>query len=148
MEGLLQMQGMAVAHCRDKDTGGDSSGSPHWPLEGCHFLTNTWHHSTACSLQSWDASGQSIGLKHSPSHKQTSCLKSYWAHSPLDMPLDMALPPRRTKLQLHPPVGRNQSFQPRSLHKLLSLTHQVADSRSKKNYNLAACTMEITITES
>lgn len=28
MEGLLQMQGMAVAHCRDKDTGGDSSGEP------------------------------------------------------------------------------------------------------------------------
>ena len=26
MEGLLQMQGMAVAHCRDKDTGGNSSG--------------------------------------------------------------------------------------------------------------------------
>lgn len=26
MEDLLQMHGMALAHCRDKDTGGNSSG--------------------------------------------------------------------------------------------------------------------------
>ena len=62
-----------MAHCRDKDTGGNSSGEYSFgvsPLGGCHFLNKTWPHPTACGLQCWDASGQTtnrMGIQPEPS---------------------------------------------------------------------------------
>ena len=59
---------------------------------------------------------QPKGWEHSRTHPQTGCLKTS-RDSPLDTPLDTALP-ARARVQLHPPVGRPWPLPPGSLHKL------------------------------
>ena len=133
LEGLLQRQGVAVAHRRDKDTGSRSSGK----------------HSLAGALPEWSPHtisptkqpvGSSAGLPQakqpkrrelSPTHQQGSGLKFYWA-----------LPTRAT-----PRSTYQQSLPSGSLHKPLSFIHQKADKRNKKNYNPAACRTKTIITE-
>ena len=66
---------------------------------------------------------QLTGREHSPTHQQTTGLKFYWA-----------LPCPSEKDPVFP-ISSSPHPQSRSLQKPLSLIHQRADRRSKKNYN-------------
>ena len=91
---------------------------------------------------------QPISYEHSPTHEKTGCLKSDWAHSHLTTyPLIWPCPSEEQA-----PSSTHQRatlvLPPESWHKPLdSLFHQGTDSRSKKNWNPAACKMEAAITE-
>ena len=130
-KGLLERQGgAAVAHRKDKDTGSRSSGkySLVWALpESTISLTKEPLGPSAGSPQAKQPTGREL----SPTHQQTSRLKFY-----------SALPTRATPSSTH-----HQSLPWGSLHKPLSLTHQRADSRRKKNGNPAACGTKTTFTE-
>ena len=59
----------------------------------------------------------------------------------------MTLPTRGTRPSYtHQWAGTSPSHQEACTSLLDSLIHEGADNRSKKNYNLAACRMETTIT--
>ena len=85
-----------------------------------HFLTKTWSHPTACKLKSLDASGQTSNRAGTQPHPSADkLLKAVLSpQPPLKAPLDMGL----STIETRP-----------------SLTHQGADTRSKRNYNSAAC---------
>ena len=85
VEGLLRKQGLAVAHCVGKDTGG---GGPReyslmWALLEVTTLASrpgpTQH--PAASSAGTPQPKQRTGWEHSPIHQQTGCLKSSWVHS-------------------------------------------------------------------
>ena len=128
LEGLLQRKGVAVSCCRDKTLAAEVLGSTPWcepswspPLDP----------PKSCSLQCWVASGQTTNKEgtqpHPSADKRIKVLLSS-AHQ------------RRTQLSSH-------SHQEACTSLLDSLIHQRADSRSKKNYNPAACGMKTTFTE-
>ena len=131
LEGLLQRQGAAVAHRGDGDTGSGSSGkySLAWALlESTISPTKEPVGSMAGSPQAKGPTEREL----SPTHQQTNGLKFYWA-----------LPTRATPSSTH-----HQSLPLGNLKSLLdNLIHQRADSRSKKNYNAAACGIKTTFTE-
>ena len=102
LEGLLQRQGMAVAHGRDRDTGSRSSGkySLVWALpESAISPTTEPVASTAWLPQTKQPTGREL----KPTHQQTSGLKFYWA-----------LPTRATPSSTH-----HQSLPSGSSHKPL-----------------------------
>ena len=146
--------GAALAHCDDKDTGGSSSGeySLVWALQEAAIFSprpGPTQQPVGSSAGTPQAK-QPTGWEHSPIHQETGCLKSSWAYScPLNRPLDTALPNRQTRPSCtHQWGGTSPSHQEACTRLLDSLIHQGADSRSKKNYNPAACGKETTITES
>ena len=123
LEGLLQRRGVALSHCEDKDTGSRSSGK--------YSLVTALPESAISPtkelgrLQCWVTSGQTTNRREpSLTHQQTTRLKFYWA-----------LP------------TTSPSHQEACTSLLDSLIYQRADSRSKKNYNPAACGMKTTFTE-
>ena len=104
--------GEAMAHWRDRDTGGMGLTIAHWHESSRRLpLPKTWPHPTACRLQCWDSSGQTtnrVGTQPHPS-----------ADSLLKVVLNKQLPDnkhtrrygpshQRDKPQLHPPVGGYQ----------------------------------------
>ena len=123
LEGLLQRQGVAVAHREDKDTGSRSSGkySLEWALPESAISPTK----ELGRLQCWVASGQTTNREGTEPHpsveKQIKVLLSSTHHQSL-------------------PSGNVQSL-------LDSLIHQRAHSRSKKNYNPEACGTKTTFTE-
>ena len=102
LEGLLQRQGVAVAHRGDKDIGSRSSGK--------YSFAGALPESTISPIKEPVASSaglpqakQPTGRELSPTHQQTSGLKFYWA-----------LPTRAT-----PSSTRHQSLPSGSLYKPL-----------------------------
>ena len=78
-------------------------------------------------------------LKHSPIHQADRSLEVF---------LSMALTTKRTRQSTtYQQTGTRPSHQEACTSLLDSLIHQMADSRHKKNYNLAACRTEAVITE-
>ena len=154
LERLLWRWGAAMAHYRDKDDGSSSSVeySLVWALLEVTVFSirpgQTQQPVGSCAGK--PQAKQPTGQENSTIHQQTGCLKSSWAQScPLNTPLDMALPTRGTRpSSTHQWAGTSPSQQEDSTSLLNSLTHQGAESRSKKNYNPAPCGMETTITES
>ena len=131
LEGLLGRQGSAVIYCRGKDTGGGAPReySSAWALLEVIILaprpgpTQQPSGSSAGMPQA----KQPTGWEHSPTHRQTGCLKSSRAHSHL---LTCPCPPESLHKPLHqphPPGGRNQM---------------------QEELQSAACGMETTNTES
>ena len=123
LEGLLQRQGVAVAHSGDKDTGSRSSGkySLAWALPESTISPTK---EIVASSDGLPQAKQPTGREPSPTHQQTSRLKFYWV-----------LP------------TTSPSHQEACTSLLDSLIHQRADSRSKKNYSTAACGTKTTFTE-
>ena len=135
LEGLLQRWGVAVAHCRDQDTGSRSSGkySLVWALPKATISPTK---QPVCSSAGLPQAKQPTRREPSPTHQQTSGIKFYWA---------WPCPTRGTR----PSSIYHQSLPSGSLHKPLRQPHhQRTDSRSKKNYNLAAWGKKTTIRES
>ena len=102
VEHLLQRRGVAVTHCRDKDTGSRSSGKYTWSWalpESAISLAREPVGSSAGAPQAKQPTGREL----SPTQQQTSGLKFYWA-----------LPNRAT-----PSSTNHQSLPTGSLHKLL-----------------------------
>ena len=102
LEGLLQKQGVAVAYGRDKDTGSRSSGrySLAWASPEATISSTK---EPVVSSSGLPQGKQPAGRELSPTHKQTSGLKIYWA-----------LPTRATPSSTH-----HQSLPSGSLHKRL-----------------------------
>ena len=127
LESLLQRREVAVAHHGDKDTGSSSSGkySLTWAL--LESAISPTKEPVGCSAGSCQAK-QPTRREDSPTHQQTRGVKFYWAL------LTRAIP-------------TNPSHQEACTTLLDSLIHWKADSRSKKYYNPAACSMKTTITE-
>ena len=77
LEGLLQRQGAAVAHLRDKDTSSRSSGKYFlvWPLPECTINPTKEPVGSSAGSQAKQPTGREL----SPTHQQTSRLKYYWA---------------------------------------------------------------------
>ena len=98
----------------------------------------SWVGSSAGSPQS----KQPTGREPSPTHQQRSGLKFYCA-----LPIRAQHPALPTRAQ-HPALPTTSpSHQEACISLLDRLIHQRADSRSKKNYNSAACGMKTTFTE-
>ena len=81
---------------------------------GHHLGTKTWPHPTACRLQCWDDSGQTtngVGTQPHPSADKLS--KAVLSQRlPINRPLDMALPTRRTRpSSIHQWAGTSPSHQ-------------------------------------
>ena len=102
LEGLLQRQGVAVAHSEDKDTGSRSSGkySLVWALLESTISPTKEPVGSSVGLPQ---AKQPAGRELSHTHQQTSGLKFYWA-----------LPTRATPSSTH-----HQSLPSGSLHKRL-----------------------------
>ena len=131
LEGLLQRWGVAVSHCEDKDTGSRSSGkySLSWAFPESTISPTK---EPGVSSAGWPQAKQPTGGELSPTHHQTSRLKFY-----------RPLPTRATLSS----IPTSLSHQEACTSLLDSLIHQRADSRTKKNYNPAACGMKTTFTE-
>ena len=115
--------GMAVVHCGDKDTGSRSSGkySLAWALLKSAIRPKK---EPVASSDGLPQAKKKTGRELSPTHQQTSRLKFYWA-----------LPPEQ-----HPVLPTTSPSHQEACTSLLDrLTHQKAESRSKKNYSPAAC---------
>ena len=154
LEGLLRRWGSAVAYCQGKDTGGRGPYGIFFGVSspgGRHFGTETWPHPTACRIQCWDASGQTtnrVGTQPQPSTDRLPKVVLS-SHPPLDTPLDMALPIRGTRSSsTHKWADTSRSHEETCTSPWTNLTHQGADTRSKKNYSPAAQGTEPTNTES
>ena len=117
LESLLGSCGVAVAHCGDRDTGGSGSGEYLlvWDfLEAAIFSPRPGPTQQPIGPSAGTPQAkQPTGWEHSPSHQQTGCLKSLWAHSCLvNTPLDMALPTRGTRPNFtHQWAGTSPSYQ-------------------------------------
>ena len=87
LEGLLGREGLAVAHCRNKDTGGRGPReySSAWALlEVTTVAPRTGPtQQPAGSSAGTPQAKKTTGWEHSLTHQQTGCLKSSWAHSHL-----------------------------------------------------------------
>ena len=95
----------------------------------------------ASRLQCWDTSSQTTNREGTEPHPSADRLFKVF--------LSTALPTRGTwTSSTHQWAGTRPSHQQAWASLLDSLTHQREDSRSKKNYNPAACRTETTITES
>ena len=123
LEGLLQRQGVAVAHHGDKDTGSRSSGkhSLAWALlESAISPTKK----PAASSAGLPQAKQPTGRELSPTHQQKSGIKFYWA-----------LHTRATPSSTH-----HQSFPSGSLHKPLREPHPL-EGRQQKQEELQSCSL-------
>ena len=139
LEGLLWRWRVAVAHCRDKDTGSSNSGE--YSLVWVHLEAATSSPRPIPSQQCWDASGQTANRAGTQPHPSADRL--------LKVFLSTALPTRGTRpSSTYQWAGTSPSYQEACTSLLDSFIHQRADSRSKKNYHLAACGKETAITES
>ena len=71
----------------------NASSDVYW---GCHFESKSWTLLAACRIQYWDNLGQNTNKAgNSPTHQQTCCLKTSWAHSYLQAyPLTWSSPPK------------------------------------------------------
>ena len=119
--------------------------------EGHHFGTKTWPHPTACSLQCWDTSGQTTNRVGTQPHPSTNKLPKVVLNPqlPLNTLLDTALSTRGTKpSSTHQWAGTSPTHQEACTSPWTKLTHQGADTRSKRNYSPAVCRTETTNTES
>ena len=108
---------------------------------GHHFGTETWPHLTACRLKCWDTSGQTTNRVGTQPHPLADRLPKVIlsAQMPLNIPLDTALPTRRTRpSSTHQWAGTSPSHHKACTGPWTNLTHQGADTRSKKNYKPAA----------
>ena len=147
LEGLLWRQGAAVAHCRDKDTGCDSS-REHllvWALLDAPLFSPRSHPTASARTPQ---ANQPTEQEHSPTQQQTACLKSWENSCPIKTVPDTALPTRGTELiSTHQWAKISPSHLEACTSLLNSLIYQEANSRSKKSYNPAACWMEAAITE-
>ena len=115
LEGLLQRQGVAVAHHGDKDIGSRSSGKYSLLLalpESTISPTKEPVSSTAGSPQAKQPRGREL----CPTHQQTSGSKFYWA-----------LPTRATPSSTH-----HQSLPSGSLHKPLRQPHPPEGRQQKQ----------------
>ena len=143
LKDILWKQGAAVAQCEDKDPDGVVLGNTYWcePPGGCHFLTKTWLHPTAYWLQSSDTSYQRPKMAGTQPHLSAErLLKGF---------LSIALPTRGTRhSSIHQSAGTCPSHQEACQSLLYALIQQVADNRSRKNYNPAAWGTKSAITES
>ena len=123
-EGLLQRWGVAVAHCREKNTGSRSSGkySLAWALpESNNSTTKEPVGSSAGS----PSAKQPTGKELIPTHQQTSRLQFYWA-------LLNRATPSSTHHQSHP-LG--------SLHKPLRQPYP-QEGREQKQEELQSCSLQ------
>ena len=96
LEGLLWRQGAAVAHCRDKDTGCDSS-REHllvWALLDAPLFSPRSHPTASARTPQ---ANQPTEQEHSPTQQQTACLKSWENSCPIKTVPDTALPTRGTR---------------------------------------------------
>ena len=97
-QSLWQKQGLGMAHCKDRNTGGSNSGE--YSLAWASWRVLFSPQDLGPNQQPVDSSAGIPEVKpteqeHSPTNQHTGCLKSFWAHScPLNTPLDTALPPR------------------------------------------------------
>ena len=132
LEGLLQSQGVAVAHGGDRDTGSRSSGK--YSLAWARPESAISPTKEPGRLQCWVASGQTTNREGTQTHP--SAVKR------IKVLLSSA---HQSNAQLYPPPVPPHQEACTSL--LDSLIHQRADSRSKKNYKTAACGTKTTFTE-
>ena len=111
----------------------------------------TGPHPTTCRLQHWNSSGQTtskIGTQPDPSaDRLPKVILS--SQPPQNTPLNTALTTRGTRpSSTHQRAGTSPSHQEDCTSPWTNLTHQGADTRSKRNYDSAACRKETTNTES
>ena len=108
-------------------------------------------HTTTCSLQCCKVSGQTttkIGTQPHPSEDRLPKV-ILSSQPPQNAPLEMALPFRGTRPSpTHQRTGTSPSHQEACTRPWTNLTYEEADTRSKRNYNPAACGKETTNTES
>ena len=106
-------------------------------------------------FQCWNASGQTtsrIGTQpfyslHPIADRVPKATLS--SQPPLNTQLDMTLPTRGTRpSSTHQWEGTNPSYQEGCTSLTIDLTHQRADTKSKRSYNPPACRKETTNTES
>ena len=92
---------------------------------------------------------QPTGQEHSHTHQQTGCLKSSGAHGCLlnRNPVVVLLDKGARFSSTHQWAATSPNYQEACRSLLDSLINQLGDSTSK-NYNLAACRIKVTITES
>ena len=104
---------------------------------GRHFGTETWWHLTACGLPCWGAPGQTTNREGTQPHPPAVSLPKDFlnSESPLDTPLDAALPTR----------GPRRS----STHQWASTgpSHQEARHQKQESYDPAACKTKFTNTD-
>ena len=102
-----------MAHCGHKGTGGSSSGkhSLAWALLEVTIFSP--RPSPTQQPTGMPQANQPTGEEHSPTHQQTGCLKSSWAHRcPLNIPLETALPTWETRpSSTHQWAGTSPSHQ-------------------------------------
>ena len=117
---------------------------------GRHFGTKTWPYPTACRLQCWNTSGQTTSRIGTQPHTSADRLPKAVLISkpPLDTPLYTALSTRGTRpSSTHKWAGTSPSQQEACTRPRANLTHQGADTKSKRSYDPAACGKETTNTE-
>ena len=118
---------------------------------GPYFDTKTKLHPIAYRLQSWKVSGQTTSMIETHPHPTAGRLPKVILSSQLlqNIHLDTALPTRGTRpSSTHQREGTSPSHQEACKNPMTNLTQQGADTKSKRNYNPAACGKETTNTKS
>ena len=107
---------------------------------GCNIGTEAWPHLTTCSLQCWDALGQTTSREeHSAIYQSADRLYKVELRlqSPLNLSFDTALLTRWTSSSsTHQRAGISPSHQEACISPWTNLTHQVAN-KHHKHYNPA-----------
>lgn len=144
-------RGWLLPHCQDKNTDSDSSGeySLAWTL-----LEVAISHQEKRALPNISSAGtpqarQPTGQEHGCTYQQTDCLRSSWTHGCLlNINSVAVLPDKGTTFRsTHQWAATSPNYQEACRSLRDSLINQLGDSRSK-NYNLAAFTTKVKITES